>query len=627
MFQTRPHLPSYATTQSAYRTQFHNKAGSETRKAIDHYSYAINEEIGRGFSSRVYKGRDENTAENVAVKVIDMKMVKQSIHSQLLKNEINALKAFNHKNIMKLYDVFQTQNNTYIITEFCDSGDLNNYIKKKGRIDESEAIRILKAVVSALNEMNKKGYIHRDIKPANILLNENQPKLADFGFAVPAYEARIQGRNFNVGTPLYMSPQALRQQGHTEKGDVWAIGIVFFEMLYGRTPYNASSEAALISNIQHQQLVLPSSPMVSDESKDFIRKCLQIDEFKRWRVKDMIEHTIMQSRNLSPIEKRKPLKQIQNITLPTENSQVKKIKRSQSQNIRDNTVRDFKPQQIEDKRKLHEENQKRLEEQILRSASQNQLLQPQKIVNTTAFEEQVQPTPTLQKQKSITLDFKQNNEILFCQINFCRFLYKFSQHLASTKVFPNDIRDRLLFLMGKNIAIKINKLSTILDKENKSENIFNLIDFENYRKSESYKRFCQAISEYQDKYLRHFEKILKLANKNNFQKDSIIGVLCNNHLVEQDSFYKTTLQYLKLSITEIKQNFQFIKFDKQEQSLPEDLQMHAFILQGLIAYQDQIQKVLDYPTDYKQFQKVSQPELYIERKPGSISYSQLEQLM
>jgi len=60
--------------------------------------------------------------------------------------------------------------------------------------------------------------------------------------------------------------------------------------------------------------------MVSDESKDFIRKCLQIDEFKRWRVKDMIEHTIMQSRNLSPIEKRKPLKQIQNITLPTENS-------------------------------------------------------------------------------------------------------------------------------------------------------------------------------------------------------------------------------------------------------------------------------------------------------------------
>jgi serine/threonine protein kinase len=81
---------------------------SETRKAIDHYSYALNEEIGRGFSSKVYKGRDENNSQPVAVKVIDMKMVKQSIHSVLLKNEINALKSLNSSNILKLYDVFQT---------------------------------------------------------------------------------------------------------------------------------------------------------------------------------------------------------------------------------------------------------------------------------------------------------------------------------------------------------------------------------------------------------------------------------------------------------------------------------------------------------------------------------------
>jgi serine/threonine protein kinase len=66
---------------------------NETRKAIDHYSYGLNEEIGRGFSSRVYKGRDENTQQPVAVKVIDMKMIKQSIHATLLKNEINALKS------------------------------------------------------------------------------------------------------------------------------------------------------------------------------------------------------------------------------------------------------------------------------------------------------------------------------------------------------------------------------------------------------------------------------------------------------------------------------------------------------------------------------------------------------
>ena len=109
----------------------------------------------------------------------------------LLKNEIAALKAFNSKNILKLFDVFQTQNNTYIITELCESGDLSGLLKKRGRIEEQEAVRIMIDIVSGLHEMNFKGiklvnigYIHRDIKPANILLDNGVPKLADFGFAI-----------------------------------------------------------------------------------------------------------------------------------------------------------------------------------------------------------------------------------------------------------------------------------------------------------------------------------------------------------------------------------------------------------------------------------------------------------
>ncbi|CAK87244.1 unnamed protein product (macronuclear) [Paramecium tetraurelia] len=610
MFHTRPHLPTYPQNRA------HNKGGSETRKAIDHYSYAINDEIGRGFSSRVYKGRDENTLEPVAVKVIDMKMVKQSIHAQLLKNEINALKAFNSKNIMKLCDVFQTQNNTYIITEFCDSGDLNNHIKKKGRIDENEAIRILQSVVSAVNEMNQKGYIHRDIKPANILIDKNLPKLADFGFAVPAHEARLQGKNFNVGTPLYMSPQALRQQGHTEKGDVWAIGVVFFEMLYGRTPYNASSEAALISNIMHQSLVIPSSPPVSDKAKDFIRKCLSVDENKRLRVKDMVHHEIIEQRALTPVERapaRKPFEEISNLNIPTEPSQIQKFKRSQSQGVKEAPAKEYKTQQIEDKKKQHEAKQKKLQEQIQRSSSQQQALQPQKITKTSAFEEQ----PPVQKQKTISLEFKSNNEILI-QI--------FTKSLLVAKIFSIEIRDKLLFLMGKNIAIKINKLATILDKENKQVNIFQLDDFEGYKKSESHSKFSQAISEYNDKYMRHFEKILKLASKNEFQKDQLIGNLCNNDITENESFYKVALQYLKQSINEIKQNFKSISGQK-DQLLPEELQMPSFILFGLYGYQQLISKTLENWSDYKQFQKASSPELLIERKPGQMNYGLLEQLL
>jgi len=83
-----------------------------------------------------------------------MKMVKQSIHATLLKNEISALKAFNSKNILQLYDVFQTQNNTYIITEYCDSGDLNNLIKKRGRLEESDALRLMTDILQGIGEIN-----------------------------------------------------------------------------------------------------------------------------------------------------------------------------------------------------------------------------------------------------------------------------------------------------------------------------------------------------------------------------------------------------------------------------------------------------------------------------------------
>ncbi|CAD8056859.1 unnamed protein product [Paramecium sonneborni] len=120
MFQNPTCLPQNIFSQGRVQSGL-NLNRDQRRKAIDHYSYAIDQVIGQGFSSTVYKGRDEKTLQNVAVKVIDMKRLNKSIQTQLLKNEINALRQFNHQNILKLFDVCYSQNNTYIITEFCDS--------------------------------------------------------------------------------------------------------------------------------------------------------------------------------------------------------------------------------------------------------------------------------------------------------------------------------------------------------------------------------------------------------------------------------------------------------------------------------------------------------------------------
>ncbi|CAD8133722.1 unnamed protein product [Paramecium octaurelia] len=609
-----------------------------TRKQIDHYSYLLNEEIGRGFSSKVYKGKDDVSQELVAVKVIDMKMIKQSIHSQLLKNEINALRSFNSKHIMKLHDVFQTQNNTYIITEYCDSGDLNNYIRKRGRLDEQEATKILQCVVSAMVEMNKKGFIHRDIKPANILIDHSVPKLADFGFAVPLHEARVQGRNFNVGTPLYMSPQALRQQGHTEQGDVWAIGVVFYEMLFGRTPFNGQSEAALISNIMNQPLHLPSHPQISSAAKDFIRQCLTVDDARRMRVRDMANHQLMRqstapSQPQQQIQHPRQLQQRQAITPPPVEQQQQRVKRSLSQGGKQDI------RYRENKENYYQQQNQQLPQKPAQVDNNRQPLQPQQQnVQRSTSQQQVQKHYIKQKTQpaedikplGISMECKVNNDILFTQVNFCRFLYKFSSSLLQCKVISTELKDKLLFLMGKNIAIKITKLNLITDKENNQPNVLQLEDFPTYKKTDSYHKFSQAIIEYNEKYMKYFDKLLKLCNsKSELQKDTTFVCLLNQDFTETETFYRITQQYIKQSLTEIKnyfrsQNLQNINLDSP---ITEEIQLPGLMLQGLSNYYLLLQKAIEYLKDYKGFVRSTHTELMTDKSSEALTYGILEQLM
>ncbi|CAK58292.1 unnamed protein product (macronuclear) [Paramecium tetraurelia] len=634
MFQNSTYLPQYLHSQGPHRqTQsILSRGGFEKRKAIDHYSYAIDQEIGKGFSSRVYKGRDERTLENVAVKVIDMKKLKQTIHKQLLKNEINALKSFNHQSILKLIDVCQTSNNTYIITEFCDSGDLDKYLRKNLKIKEPEAIRILQALVNAINEINLKGFIHRDIKPANILLKGNEPKLADFGFAVPVWQARIQQRNINVGTPLYMSPQALKHQDYSEKGDVWAVGIVYFEMLFGRTPFNAQSEAALLSNILNKSLIIPQTPSVSELSKDFIKKCLQIDDHERLNVKAMYEHQIIQSKNFYCYLQDDCFSQLKKINTLINNSQAKKSKRSLTQNLKRNCNQD----QGNLENDVNEGNKKCYAQQDVpqRSSSQYQFQLPQyKIKHPLNI--QAENTNSINLQQTLSLQqgdgYKTNNQILIFQINYCRYLFKFSQYLINSQAVQTEIKDKILFVLSKCIAVKISQLSKILDKENKGDNQNQLYDYDKQKQSQSFNGICLAVSEYQIKYMNHFQKILKLALKNNFSNDPIVGSLCNNYLYENNTVYEIALHYLNLSLNKLTQNLNQTTVDRYSDKTNAEVNIHQcqsqqllFILEGLKNCKELIMMIWKCQYDLITFQKGYQIDRIIALIPGQVNHNQSE---
>ena len=136
-----------------------------------------------------------------------MHMLKGEVHKALLSSEIEVLKTFKRaSNILEVYDILTTKNNTYIITELCDGGDLSRFISSRGGgLPESEAIHLLKQIVDGYEQISSNRIIHRDLKPANILLKDNKIKIADFGFAMKAVDSRKYS-SYNVGSPIYMPP-------------------------------------------------------------------------------------------------------------------------------------------------------------------------------------------------------------------------------------------------------------------------------------------------------------------------------------------------------------------------------------------------------------------------------------
>lgn len=111
-----------------------------------------------------------------------------------------------HENIIEAVDICQTANNVYIVTEYCNKGDLASHLKNRGRIGEEEALGILKQITAGMVPLMNNGILHRDIKTANILIKDGVMKIADFGFCDFLHESRGKNLKYNVGSPLYMSP-------------------------------------------------------------------------------------------------------------------------------------------------------------------------------------------------------------------------------------------------------------------------------------------------------------------------------------------------------------------------------------------------------------------------------------
>lgn len=169
--------------------------------------------------------------------------------------EMAILKEMDHPNIIKLYEIYDWQNYYYLITEYCDGGDLFEYLREKHRFSEKSAASLMKQLLSPVVYMHKKGIVHRDLKPENLMFaaKETHPilKIIDFGTS-----NRIKpGKNLTkeIGTPYYVAPEVLNRN-YTEKCDVWSCGIILYMMLCGYPPFRGDNQKAILMNVLHEPL-------------------------------------------------------------------------------------------------------------------------------------------------------------------------------------------------------------------------------------------------------------------------------------------------------------------------------------------------------------------------------------
>jgi serine/threonine protein kinase len=215
--------------------------------------YLLKRHLARGGMSQVYLAYDQSLQQEVAIKVVSRE---NSEHAKRFQREIKALGILSHEHILPTLDYGEQGQWLYMVTPYIEHGTLRDLLHTKGRLTPEEAGKILVQVCAALQFAHDQGVIHRDIKPSNILLLRGEHAyLADFGLVKGIDEASdLTQTGCLIGTPEYMAPE-LAEQPATKSSDIYALGIVLYQMLTGQTPFRGSTPLAIYwKHIQEQPL-------------------------------------------------------------------------------------------------------------------------------------------------------------------------------------------------------------------------------------------------------------------------------------------------------------------------------------------------------------------------------------
>lgn len=316
----RPHsrqtsLGSSFTSSSAMGLGINNnngsKSSSQSTPSKNHPvkigPWKLGRTLGRGATGRVLLASNARSGRKAAVKVVNKAVLNMNPDisetekgcdsaglSYGIEREIIIMKLLNHKNVLRLYDVYETEKALYLVLEYVEGGELFDLLVESGPLPEATAVEFFKQIILGASYCHNLGICHRDLKPENLLLDRNLSiKIADFGMA--ALESKDRLLETSCGSPHYAAPEIVSGlKYHGTASDVWSCGVILFALLTGRLPFDDENVRNVLLKVQSGRYSYQEDDEVSDEAKDLIARMLTVDPTKRILSRDILKHRLIQ---------------------------------------------------------------------------------------------------------------------------------------------------------------------------------------------------------------------------------------------------------------------------------------------------------------------------------------------
>nr|XP_005489097.1 aurora kinase A [Zonotrichia albicollis] len=276
-----------AENTSKQKTEETKKTSEETRRrqwSLD--DFEIGRPLGKGKFGNVYLAREKQSKFILALKVLFKAQLEEAGVEHQLRREVEIQSHLRHPNILRLYGYFHDVTRVYLILEHAPRGEVYRELQRLTKFDEQRTATYITELADALSYCHSKRVIHRDIKPENLLLGSNgELKIADFGWSVHAPSSR---RTTLCGTLDYLPPEMIEGRTHDEKVDIWSLGVLCYEFLVGKPPFETKTHHETYRAISRVEFKFP--PFVTEGARDLISKLLKHNPFHRLPLKDLLLH-------------------------------------------------------------------------------------------------------------------------------------------------------------------------------------------------------------------------------------------------------------------------------------------------------------------------------------------------